>query len=142
MEEKSTRVVLYAKLRDEIDKMDTFSLDSDKKSKEYGIDTSSRDTIPIVHEDAMSPDELKDRRIKKNTLSISIDELIKQNDDYTVTLEKKELDQKYKDVKKKEKGSFWKWLLSHKLLLVAIIVVFLVLVAGCVYLALYLGRII
>ena len=52
----------------------------------------------------MSSEELQSKHIKKNTLSISIEELIKQHDEYTSSYEKKELNKKYKEVKKKRSG--------------------------------------
>ena len=99
MEEKQTRVNLYMELRDEIDRMDTYSF-SDPNRRRY---TSSSE-VPIVHEEAMSEEEVQSGHIKKNTLSISIDELIKQHDEYTSSLEKKELSKKYKEVKKKHRS--------------------------------------
>ena len=96
MEEKQTRVNLYTELRNKIEKMDTLSFDDPNKYQDS--------QIPILHEEAMSSDELQSKHIKKNTLSISIEELIKQHDEYTSSYEKKELNKKYKEVKKKRSG--------------------------------------
>jgi CHASE3 domain sensor protein len=104
MADKETRVGIYADLREKIDKMDTLSFDDPDRDKKYGLNkTATSDSIPVVHEESMSKEELEEGHIKKNTLSISIEDLIKQNDDYTMAIEKKELDKKYKDVKKKQR---------------------------------------
>ena len=112
MAEKETRVGLYAELRDQIDKMDTLSFDDPDRDKQYGLNGNSAQGVPVIHEESLSEDELKDSHIKKNTLSISIDDLIKQNDDYTMAMERKELDKKYRSVKKKQRkeinAKMWK----------------------------------
>ncbi|MDD2287082.1 MAG: hypothetical protein PHQ11_16985 [Paludibacter sp.] len=101
MSKKDTRVMIYSELRDKIDKMDTLSFDDPDRDKKYGLN-GEKAVLPVHHEEAMSSQELKTGHIKKNTLSISIDELIKQNDDYTMALEKKELNKKYKNMKKEQ----------------------------------------
>jgi len=100
MGEKQTRVNLYTELRNQIDRMDTYSFDDKDREKKY-----SSSSIPIIHEEAMINSEIKTEHIKKNTLSISIDELIKQHDEYTSSFEKKELNKKYKEVKRRKKSS-------------------------------------
>ncbi len=100
MGEKQTRVNLYTELRNQIDRMDTYSFDDKDRDKKY-----SSSSIPIIHEEAMTNSEIKTEHIKKNTLSISIDELIKQHDEYTSSFEKKELNKKYKEVKRRKKSS-------------------------------------
>ena len=139
MAEKETRVGLYASLRDQIDKMDTLSFDDPDRDKKYGLNGQTPSVgIPIIHEDSLNEDELKDSHIKKNTLSISIDDLIKQNDDYTMALEKKELDKKYRSVKKRQR----KENRAKTLRLWLIIVVSALIIAAVVLIWLHLGGII
>lgn len=126
MSKKDTRVILYSDLRDKIDKMDTLSFDDPDRDKKYGLNGEDS-VLPVHHEESMSTEELKTGHIKKNTLSISIDELIKQNDDYTMALEKKELNEKYKNMKKEQGKSRGKKLALYIGIPVAIIVVAVVL---------------
>lgn len=137
MEEKNnqkvTRVALYADLRDKIEKMDTLSFDDPNRDEKYGLN-NKKPIMPIIHEQAMDEQELKESHIKKNTLSISIEDLIKQNDDYTIALEKEAIDKSFKDVKKKNK----KFVLSFKTIViisvVAIVLIALIVILCCVLL--------
>ncbi len=122
---KVTRVALYADLRDKISKMDTLSFDDPDRDSKYGLN-SKKPIMPIIHEEAMSNDELKTEHIKKNTLSISIEDLIKQNDDYTIALEKKDIDKSFKNFKPKSNLKL-KWIvglaIGISILIIAIIVI-------------------
>jgi hypothetical protein len=126
MSKKDTRVIIYSELRDKIDKMDTLSFDDPDRDKKYGIN-GEEPVLPVHHEESMSNEELKTGHIRKNTLSISIDELIKQNDDYTMALEKKELNKKYKSIRKDQSKSRIKKLALYIGIPVAIIIVAVVL---------------
>ncbi len=101
-ETKETRVGRYSDLRNQIDKMDTLSFDDPNRAQKYALNQSGHEG-EYVHEPSASQEELHNTHIKKNTLSISIDDLIKENDDYTMAMEKKELDRKYKEIKKKHR---------------------------------------
>lgn len=94
--QKVTRVALYADLREKIERMDTLSFDDPNRDEKYNLKNQN---MPVIHEQSMSKKELKAGHIKKNTLSISIEDLIKQNDDYTLALEKKEIDKSFKEIK-------------------------------------------
>ena len=62
--------------------------------------------------------------------SLVSNDLIKQNDDYTVALEKKELDKKYHSIKKKKrKEGRSKWLIVALAALVVLIVVGIILIS-------------
>lgn len=123
-ETKETRVGRYSDLRNQIDKMDTLSFDDPDRAKRYGLNGQAPiGGGKIVHEPSASEEELHDIHIKKNTLSISIDDLIKENDDYTMAMEKKEIDKKYKEVKKKHRQEG-----SHKKLIIWLSVAFSVIV--------------
>ncbi|MBP3713535.1 MAG: hypothetical protein J6I69_03100 [Bacilli bacterium] len=129
MQDRETRVRRYAELRDQIDRMDTLSFDDPNREERYGLNGKKEDGIDYVHEEPTSED-LSAPHIKKNTLSISIEDLIKQNDDYTVALEKKELDKKYHSIKKKKrKEGRSKWLIVALAALVVLIVVGIILIS-------------
>jgi hypothetical protein len=127
MAEKETRVGLYAGLRDQIEKMDTLSFDDPDRDSKYGLkQKKAEDPDP----DALSDEDLRNPHIKKNTLSLSIDDLIKQNDDYTLAMERKELDKKFKEVKKKQRQEnrgktiiVWSCVALGVLIIVAVILI-------------------
>ncbi len=110
--QKRTRVELYADLRDKISKMDTLSFDDPNRDEKYGLNKSPFPFIEI-HETGASEEELHSDHIKKNTLSISIEDLIKQNDEYSSSVGKKELTKSYKEAKKSQR-SFFKEILASK----------------------------
>lgn len=132
-EQKVTRVALYADLRDKIEKMDTLSFDDPNRDEKYGLN-NKQPVMPIIHEQAMDEKELKESHIKKNTLSISIEDLIKQNDDYTIALEKEAIDKSFKEVKKKNSPYAGKGKIIIPVLIVLIIVLILIIVLCCVLL--------
>lgn len=132
-----TRVGLYADLRNKIDHMDTLSFDDPNRDAKYGLNgkAGTQDQIPIIHEESMNPEQLSDGHIKKNTLSISIEDLIKQNDDYTMAIEKKELDKKYRSVKKKQRAESGK----RRWIIIAFICLGAALVIALLFLFLHIG---
>lgn len=132
MSEKETRVGIYADLRSKIDRMDTLSFDDPDRDSKYGINgKKDPNSIPVIHEESMSRNELGDNHIKKNTLSISIDDLIKQNDDYTMALEKKEIDKKYRSVKKKQRAKLGKksWIIIISSVSALVLLILIVLIS-------------
>ena len=94
MQEKS-RVILYAELRKKISCIDNYSFASENP-KENDDKAIEHDEIPVS-----SPNE--NNVIKRNTLSISIDELIKERDRYDSIAQEKETRKRYHDKKKEEK---------------------------------------
>ena len=80
--DRQTRVQKYKKLRQEITQMDTYKFDNP-----YHVD-ENKDEFDDV---SMSSEELKTEHIKKSTLSISIDQIMKAHEEYTslVAQEKK-----------------------------------------------------
>lgn len=127
-----SRVEKYAELRKKIDNMDVYTFDDPdiaQKAEAIREESMREETI----DEAMSPEEVKQAHIKKNTLSLTIDELIKQHEDYTRTLEKAELEKRVKGAKKETKVKHAKVsltivLLSALGLIVVIAVVILILI--------------
>lgn len=115
--DKKTRVEKYKKLREEIDDMDTYKFDSPFQVNE------EKDDI------AMSNDELQEQHIKKNTLSISIDQIVKAHDEYTTMISKEELKKQEKNANKvqNKKLLITIGIIGGIVILLAIIVVLLVL---------------
>ena len=91
-----SRVEKYAELRKRIDNMVSTFDDpiTDNKIPDVQMDE------PKVKEEAMTKEEVQEAHIKKNTLSISIDELIKQHEEYTQTISKSEIENQMKTQKK------------------------------------------
>ena len=90
METKS-RVEKYRKHREEISQMDTYRFDNP-----YAIDNDSSEEDDI----AMSEETLQSEYIKKSTLSISLDKLIKAHDEYTIMISQEEIKKKRKEEQK------------------------------------------
>lgn len=95
-----TRVEKYRKLREEIENIDTYSFE-DPKRRPRSKRADQEPLIPI-HDLAEEEETLQENHIKKNTLSLSIDELIKQHEAYTEALEREEIDKKIKDNKNRQ----------------------------------------
>ena len=98
-----SRIEEYKKLREEIEKIDVYSFDDPKK---YPI--KKNENIVEIHdldEKDEYPEEKKIEKdhIKKNTLSLSIDELIRRHEAYTETLQKEEIEKKLKENKERKK---------------------------------------
>lgn len=115
-----TREEKYQKLRTEISQMD----------KDYDNPYNS---LKEPQEVAMNDEELKTEHIKKNTLSISIDQLIKAHDEYTVMISKEEIDAKEvlakKEADQKRKKLIQKYLVMGIAILLAIICLAIIIIA-------------
>ncbi len=135
MSDKETRVGLYSDLRDKIDKMDTLSFDDPNRDSKYGLNGAKPSDASFVHEESMTKNQLEDGHIKKNTLSISIEDLIKQNDDYTMALEKKEIDKKYRSVKKKQRREISK----KTIIILSAVLLAVLLIVAIVLISMHLG---
>ena len=111
-----SRVEKYAELRKRIDNMvSTFD------------DPITDNKIPDVQMDEPK-EEVQEAHIKKNTLSISIDELIKQHEEYTQTISKSEIENQMKTQKKEH--NFTRLLFIILLIVVIIFAVFVGLLLG------------
>ena len=119
-----SRVEKYAELRKRIDNMVSTFDDpiTDNKSPDVQMDE------PKVKEEAMTKEEVQEAHIKKNTLSISIDELIKQHEEYTQTISKSEIENQMKTQKKEH--NFTRLLFIILLIVVIIVAVFVGLLLG------------
>lgn len=124
MENKS-RVIKYESLRKKIQNMDVYSF-------EETPDVAKN--IPEVKDISGSDEkDMTNESIKKNTLSLSLDELIKANDSYEEEKEKEEtkkaFKRKEKNRKKQEKKritiKFWMLLIPIAVIL-AVVVFFLI----------------
>ncbi len=115
--DKKTRVEKYKKLREEIDDMDTYKFDSP-----FQVDEEKDDV-------GMSNEELQQQHVKKNTLSISIDQIVKAHDEYTTMISKDELKKQEKDAHKMQnkKLLITIGIIAGVIVLLAIIVVLIVL---------------
>ena len=90
MENSKSRVEKYRKHREEISQMDTYKFESP-----YSIpDEDEEDDV------AMNEETLKTEHIKKSTLSISLDQLIKAHDEYTIMMSQEEINKKKKEEQK------------------------------------------
>jgi hypothetical protein len=89
--DKQTRVEKYKKLREEITQMDTYKFENP-----YRVDEEN-DSLNDV---GMTNEELKVEHIKKSTLSISIDQIVKAHDEYTTMIAQEKKKNKEKENKK------------------------------------------
>lgn len=119
-----SRVEKYAELRKRIDNMVSTFDDpiTDNKIPDVQMDE------PKVKEEAMTKEEVQEAHIKKNTLSISIDELIKRHEEYTQTISKSEIENQMKTQKKEH--NFTRLLFIILLIVVIIVAVFVGLLLG------------
>ena len=90
MENSKSRVEKYRKHREEISQMDTYKFESP-----YFIPEEDEDD-----DVAMNEETLKTEHIKKSTLSISLDQLIKAHDEYTIMMSQEEINKKKKEEQK------------------------------------------
>lgn len=92
MGEKS-RVVFYEEHRKKISNIDTYSFVGISKSKEVSnvLQKDKDHSEPVKQDDG----------IKRNTFSMSIDELIRQSDQYSSKTQDKEIKSLYNEKKKK-----------------------------------------
>lgn len=89
--DRQTRVQKYKKLRDEISQMDTYKFENP-----YRVEEDDENLQDV----AMSNEELKIEHIKKSTLSISIDQIVKAHDEYTSMVAQEKKKNKDKETKK------------------------------------------
>ena len=86
--ENKTRVEKYKKHRQDIQDMDTYRFDSP-----YSMPEENDEDNDV----AMNEETLQNEHIKKSTLSISLDQLIKAHDEYTIMMSQEEIKQKKKE---------------------------------------------
>ena len=99
MEEKS-RVIFYAKLRKKIENIDSYSFsDSEAIKKHLPTKKKKQNNNDEIIEDLFKP------KIKKNTLSLTIDELIKEKNDYNDKKRHKEINKKFSQRVRERKGN-------------------------------------
>ena len=96
MSEERSRVVLYAKLRKKIENMGVYSFSETDTTKKHLPQYSS--TTVDLKDDSFKP------RIKKNTLSLTIDELIKEHEQYNSKEQQKEIKKRYSAQNKEYKS--------------------------------------
>ena len=89
--DRQTRVQKYKKLRDEINQMDTYKFDNP-----YHVEEENEDLNDV----GMLNEELQTEHIKKSTLSISIDQIVKAHDEYTTKVAQEKKIKKEKETKK------------------------------------------
>lgn len=127
MENKS-RVIKYESLRKKISNMDSYSFEETPEVVE---------NIPEVKDTFSQKNKSSSSGVKKNTLSLSLDELMKENASYHEQKEniesKKIYKKKEKERKKKEKERFTVklWMLFVPIILV-LCVVFFFLIKGAI----------
>ena len=90
--DKQTRVDKYKKLRESIQDMSTYN----NFNSPYQV-TEPEDEKNDV---AMSEEVLQVEHVKKNTLSISIDQIVKAHDEYTTMISKEDIEKQKKEEKK------------------------------------------
>jgi len=124
-----TRVEEYKKLREEIENIDMYSFDDPKKMPPV---TKKEILLPVHNiDDDDFPESVDEKmesdHIKKNTLSMTIDEIIQQHNAYKDKVQKKELDEKVKEKNAKNKKNIdFKTILW--IAIGAIVIVFIVII--------------
>lgn len=151
MNDKS-RVVKYADLRKKISNIDVYSFEESKDvgkniptpvnmnhkkaTAEFTKITEKPETEVILQEKNLKASK---SGIKKNTLSMSIDELIKEYDTYDSTSQKKDAKARYHKKVKEEKNAShkgpslkaWIWV-SIGLIIIALIVAIILIIIGVI----------
>ena len=122
MEEEKSRVVLYAKLRKKIENMGVYSFSETDTTKKH-LPQNNPSSVEIK-DDSFKP------RIKKNTLSLTIDELIKEHEQYNSKEQQKEIKRRFSKQNKNND--------QNTLIKVVWIITILVLVAGIAFIVVYL----
>ena len=112
--DRQTRVQKYKKLREEITQMDTYKFENP-----YHVDESNNEFDDV----GMTNEELKSEHIKKSTLSISIDQIVKAHNEYTTMIANEKKDKKDKETKKLQ---FKKLMFRLSLVLIGILIVIIV----------------
>lgn len=130
-----TRVEEYKKLREDIENIDVYSFDDPKK-----MPPSSHSSVPLIPVNDFNDEEddefkivsstSEEDHVKKNTLTLTIDEIIKQHEAYTEVLQKQELDKRIKEQKEKNKAVFNPkiilWIAIGVIIVVAVVILSLV----------------
>ena len=121
--DRQTRVQKYKKLREEISQMDTYKFDNP-----YHIDETESEFNDV----GMSNEELQTEHIKKSTLSISIDQIVKAHEEYTTKVTQEKNKKKEKETRKLQykKLVFRLSILLVVILLVIIAVLIAIIIAG------------
>lgn len=127
MEEEKSRVVLYAKHRKKIEKIGVYSFSENDTAKKH-LPQYNQSSVKMI-DDSFKP------KIKKNTLSLTIDELIKEHKQYNSKEQQKEIKRRYShqnrvnNKNENSKAIKFVWVLIVFLLIaaIAILVVFIIL---------------
>jgi len=90
--DKQTRVEKYKKYRESIQDMSTYN----NFNSPYQVSEEDPDKNDV----GMSEEVLQDEHIKKNTLSISIDQIVKAHDEYTTMISQEDIEKRNKEEKK------------------------------------------
>lgn len=128
MSEKS-RVILYKPLRDKIEQMDVYSFEEEKNKKLEEMKKNgqiSPDQDLIEHKDVSET-----KGIRKNTLSMSIDELIDEQINIEVQSQKEQAKKEFKKKKAKKNMKLFNiftWCLCGVIILAFIVVIIILLV--------------
>lgn len=80
----------------------------------------------LVDEEVLDQQEINHQ--KRNTLTMSIDQIIEAHDQYTMIIEQKELKEKIKKEKRLQRIAFWKKVGKISLIVAVILVVIFVIV--------------
>lgn len=90
--DRQTRVEKYKKYRESIQDLSTYNnFNSPYQTREEDSDKGDV---------GMSEEVLQDEHIKKNTLSISIDQIVKAHDEYTTMISQEDIEKKNKEEKR------------------------------------------
>lgn len=118
--DRQTRVQKYKKLRDEISQMDTYKFENP-----YHVDETMDDDV------GMSNEELMTEHIKKSTLSISIDQIVKAHDEYTTLVSQEKKNKKENETKKIQfKKLIFRLSFVLMAILLVVLVIFIVIILG------------
>ena len=94
MDKRTSRVEKYKKYRESIQDMSTYN----NFNSPYQVNNNDDDFDK--NDVAMSEEVLQDEHIKKNTLSISIDQIVKAHDEYTTMISQEDIEKKNKEERK------------------------------------------
>ena len=91
--DKQTRVEKYKKLRESIQDLSTYNNFNSpyQVSEDDGVDKNDV---------AMTDEVLQNEHVKKNTLSISIDQIVKAHDEYTTMISQEDIEKRNKEERK------------------------------------------
>lgn len=120
--ENRSRVERYKDLRKKIENMDVYS---------FAETSTQKRNLPqhASHEDGQEMAEKTPKGITKNTLNMSIEQLIKEHDSYTQEQQKKAIKDKYREKRKPfhlAKSDLWRILLFVAIAIIVLVVVALI----------------